>query len=195
MVFVVAASTNWDAEYDYDCPAGLRVATTQEGRIIFAGESTIDMRGLDSNGRRELLEASYAGQCGWSGLKYAGQERVKFRFSDSRRTGAYKHAQSAEVGELVLGDFGTSQFAGIVCIGASDRSNPEPAPMVSPRGRELWRTNGTAAGTSRVSSTEGLASGGDPGWLVSSRHPRANWVVYAANSPSRGRELWRSDGT
>lgn len=58
-------------------------------------------------------------------------------------------------------------------------------------GAELWRSDGTQAGTRRVIDLVPGASGSGPEQLTD-----IHGVLYfTANAGSRGRELWRSDGT
>ena len=58
-------------------------------------------------------------------------------------------------------------------------------------GRELWRTDGTPAGTFRVSDVE---SG--PGRLERARlRAVGSTLFFVASSPTLGQELWKSDGT
>ncbi len=58
-------------------------------------------------------------------------------------------------------------------------------------GRELWKTDGTAAGTVMVKDINPGSSGSDPEWLTVS-----NGILYfTANNGINGGELWRSDGT
>ena len=54
-------------------------------------------------------------------------------------------------------------------------------------GVELWQTDGTEAGTQRVSDINPGAAGSDPGALAAV----GKWLVFAATEPARGRELWR----
>jgi len=58
-------------------------------------------------------------------------------------------------------------------------------------GRELWRTDGTAAGTRRVLDIAAGAGGSDPDGFTRV----GNVVYFAATTAGRGRELWRTDGT
>ncbi len=57
-------------------------------------------------------------------------------------------------------------------------------------GAELWRTDGTTAGTARVADL-------NPGPAPSDPRPWAAWdgkLTFSAWDPQRGRELWASDG-
>jgi ELWxxDGT repeat protein len=58
-------------------------------------------------------------------------------------------------------------------------------------GRELWKTDGTAAGTVRVADVWLGPNGSNPSIVM-----HANGMLYfLAGDPVAGRELWRSDGT
>ena len=66
-------------------------------------------------------------------------------------------------------------------------------------GTELWRTDGTPAGTSRVldintsvNPTTGAALSSDPRLFVAGEPGVA---YFTATTPDFGRELWRTDGT
>ncbi len=60
-------------------------------------------------------------------------------------------------------------------------------------GRELWVTDGTAAGTSLLADTNpGLFASGSPTTITNLGTGRA---LFAANAGSAGRELWVTDGT
>lgn len=63
----------------------------------------------------------------------------------------------------------------------------------SATGRELWKSDGTAAGTVRVKD---VRTGAD-GSLTSQDVliPLGNTLFFSANDGSSGRELWKSDGT
>lgn len=58
-------------------------------------------------------------------------------------------------------------------------------------GRELWKSDGTEAGTVMVKDIRSGSNGSDPEWMCVS-----NGVLYfTANDGVNGGELWRSDGT
>ncbi len=62
---------------------------------------------------------------------------------------------------------------------------------VSTTGRELWKSDGTAAGTQQVKDIFPGSSESYPRYLTN-----VNGVVYfTANDGSNGSELWKSDGT
>ena len=57
---------------------------------------------------------------------------------------------------------------------------------------ELWKTDGTPAGTVLVADINpGLLKPSDPSRLT----PANGYVYFTADEPSTGRELWRTDGT
>ncbi|MGL4630087.1 MAG: ELWxxDGT repeat protein [Leadbetterella sp.] len=58
-------------------------------------------------------------------------------------------------------------------------------------GRELWKTDGTAAGTVMVKDIHTGAQGSDPQNMVLA----GNLLLFSANTSTTGRELYRSDGT
>jgi ELWxxDGT repeat protein len=58
-------------------------------------------------------------------------------------------------------------------------------------GAELWRTDGTPAGTARLADLWAGPAGSDPQTLVAFD----GLVYFGAAEPAHGRELWASDGT
>jgi len=58
-------------------------------------------------------------------------------------------------------------------------------------GRELWQSDGTAAGTSLVADLYPGFLGADPRGLVAA----GGGLYFSANDGGHGRELWQSDGT
>jgi ELWxxDGT repeat protein len=58
-------------------------------------------------------------------------------------------------------------------------------------GRELWKTNGTAAGTVLVKDIWAGFSSSSPGGLIA----LGGRLFFTASTPTTGGELWRSDGT
>ena len=58
-------------------------------------------------------------------------------------------------------------------------------------GRELWRTDGTSAGTKRVKDILPGAGSSSPHGLVST----GDVLAFAANDGVHGDEPWQSDGT
>lgn len=64
-------------------------------------------------------------------------------------------------------------------------------PWCGPEGCELWRTDGTAAGTRLVKDIEPGAGSSSPSGLT----VIGGTLFFAAYDSANGRELWRSDGT
>ena len=126
--YAVAASNVWDPTYVYDCPAGYHWASTDEA-LQWVGSSG---QGTSGGTTTTPRQPSYYDQCGWEGYMFGGKKRVKFRFSDSPTTGAYKSAGTYEDGDIVVGDFTTKEFAGTVCVKAADDGDVV-------RRRRTWR--------------------------------------------------------
>lgn len=107
--YAVSRKTVFDPYYDYQCPAGYRWATTQEGYAAF---------------NQSLNQGyTYHNHCGWNGydMHNNGLTRYYFLFSDSYKgatTQAYKHAGNGEMYtvQFDLGQPNFGNFAGIVCI-------------------------------------------------------------------------------
>ena len=62
---------------------------------------------------------------------------------------------------------------------------------VAGQGRELWKSDGTAAGTVLVKDIRPGLSGSEPEDLVAV----GGSLFFSAYTPDQGRELWKSDGT
>ena len=73
-----------------------------------------------------------------------------------------------------------TEFGGVVLFAGDDGSS----------GEELWRSDGTAAGTVMVRDIH-PALGSSPSWLTE----YAGALYFAAGDAAAGRELWRTDGT
>ncbi len=58
-------------------------------------------------------------------------------------------------------------------------------------GEELWKSDGTAAGTVRVADINPGAAGSEPETFW----PLGNVLVFTAKTAANGREVWRTDGT
>ncbi len=58
-------------------------------------------------------------------------------------------------------------------------------------GYELWKSDGTAAGTVLVRNIRTGSAGSNPGYLTNS----GGTLYFAANDGTTGTELWKSDGT
>ncbi|MCS7062052.1 MAG: hypothetical protein RMN25_12935 [Anaerolineae bacterium] len=61
----------------------------------------------------------------------------------------------------------------------------------SPQGRQLWKTDGTPAGTALVRQIGTAASGPGPAHMVNLN----GLLIFNADDGAHGAELWRSDGT
>ena len=139
----------------------------------------------------------YFDQCGWVGYEYGSATRLHFRFSDSHLTGEYKHSGKPDsyrpdVDSLPLtGSLMTSQFAGIVCIAGDDASCTTRDCRKLGTGDELWRTDGTVEGTSRMDDIWPGSQGSYPSDLVSF----GTHLYFAASTNDDGRELWKTTGT
>jgi ELWxxDGT repeat protein len=59
----------------------------------------------------------------------------------------------------------------------------------TPARTELWKTNGTAAGTARVKDL------GPGSYTLSMKATLGNTLLFVVETPASGTELWRSDGT
>jgi len=107
------------------------------------------------------------------------------------------------------GAFGVNSFGGSAsyAAGAIFKGMLYFAADDGERGLELWRTDGTAAGTVLVKDiAEGMSPGyqGSYGYYASSgpasSHP-SNFTIagdtlfFTANNPATGTELWKTDGT
>lgn len=102
--FAVSNSTTWDPAKHYGCPAGYYWASTAAAASLLRSS-----RGAGTN-------FVYSGKCGWSGTNWAGQDRYKFRFTDSLDKASYEHSEEDEGDALILNSTDTDYFAGIVCI-------------------------------------------------------------------------------
>ena len=135
----------------------------------------------------------YFDQCGWNGFNFNNVRRRRFRFSDSHITGSYKDAGGADIAEVVLNDFATDEFAGAVCVsGEQYVCNDGFAPCYIRGGRELWVSDGTSAGTVRVTDIDPGLSSSDPSDFA---QLDSLTLLFAAHMAPFGRELWRTDGT
>jgi ELWxxDGT repeat protein len=188
-VFYAVAETNvWETQKEYDCPFGYHWASTAEAQELF--QSAGNYKGIVGESR------GYEGKCGWDGKVWGGLSRERFRFSDSRLTGAYKHVGSwdsvrpdvdSAVGGVGLlaqpGDLVTASFAGIVCVAGEPKgistvfydecrfdsgiyNSATDASCWARGGRELWRTDGTQEGTKRIGDMNGGGSDSGVGGTV-----------------------------
>lgn len=207
--YAVSNSTTWRPDYVYDCPAGFHWADTEEGlAMVEKGQ-----QGAHPGGGSMLKgEPSYYNQCGWKGYTFEGSRRRLFRFSDSHVTGSYKSAGTQEDAELIVTNFQTNEFAGIICVRGQDEVEIDnsrcrkqqvqqtarmPGLPVRPcyirGGNELWVTDSTQNGTYRVADIRPGVGNADPEFLVP--HEPSGLIFFAATAEPSGRELWRTDGT
>jgi len=96
-------------------------------------------------------------------------------------------ASSSDPGKAVISsvlsytNFSATVIGGILYFAANDGAN----------GVELWRSDGTEAGTSLVKNINPGSAGSTPAELLN-----VDGVLYfSANDGVRGQELWKSDGT
>ncbi|KAK1928469.1 hypothetical protein P3T76_016034 [Phytophthora citrophthora] len=172
--FTVAAQNVWDPKETYDCPLGFRWMSTPEAHRVFVGT-------IATESSEEPL--TYFDQCGWHEYNWGGQTRMYFRFSDSKTTGAFKHAGFRDSYRIDTG-FQTDGFAGIVCY-------REPLGYQITWGTQLWATDGTSEGTDRVARISTEPEGSNPSHFVE----LAQRLYFQATSTEFGSELWSSDGT
>jgi len=207
--YAISNSTIWNPDYVYDCPSGYHWADTEEGLAMVETGN----QGSHPGGTTHLRgKTSYYNQCGWNGYYFGGKKRRLFRFSDSHITGAYKSAGTQEDAELIVTNFETSEFAGIVCVrGLDDEDNDNsrcrkqevkdtarmPGLPVRPcyirGGNELWRTDSTENGTYRLADIRAGVGSSNPEFLVA--HEPSGTLFFAATKDPQGRELFVSDGT
>ena len=62
-------------------------------------------------------------------------------------------------------------------------------------GFELWRSDGTSAGTKRVKDIDPGAGGSHPEFLITMKAGAKRFLFFRADDGTSGTELWRSDGT
>lgn len=97
---------------------------------------------------------------------------------------------------------GTTLLADIRAGGKASGSNPAGLTALGRRavffsafddssGRELWRTDGSAAGATRITDINPGSSSSNPRALVAA----GNSLFFSADDGLTGSELWRSDGT
>lgn len=113
--FAVAKNNVWDKNATYGNIDGYRIATTEEGQVVFTGSNSPSIY-------------SYYNQGGWNGYTWEGQQRLYFRFADSVQTGAYKHAGQYDSSPVYYSP-NEGGFAGMVMIrDANATSLPNNAP-------------------------------------------------------------------
>jgi len=205
--YAVSESNVWEKDKIYDCPAGFHWASTAEAMDLFSGT-----HGSDAASASDQM--SYWNQCGWSDFEWGGKVRKRFRFVDSKQTGAYKHSGRRDSYTPEI-DSGTSDFAGIVCVrGDGDCRGTMKTWGLGPEhtaaesvikdrdacflrsGSELWESDGTEHGTKRVTDNirPGL-HGSSPSFLTEMTVSGTPQLFFAAVSDEHGNELWRTDGT
>jgi ELWxxDGT repeat protein len=208
--YAVSASNIWDPNYVYDCPAGYHWASTDEALQWVVSSSSSAQPNNPIHTEQKNMKTSYYDQCGWDGYIHKGKKRVKFRFSDSHRTGGYKSAGTREDGDIVVGDFVKEEFAGTICVKEkgddtglvdSDRCRREindptralpridTSPCYIRAGRELWRTDGSQNGTYRAVDIRHGVESSSPSYLI--KHELSNTLFFSANAEPYGRELYR----
>ena len=152
---------------------------TDEARNIFL-DTASDTWGNDDD---EEAEYVYSDRCGWLGRTFEGYTRKYFRFSDSTITGSFKDSASRAQRQIVLNDFETAEFAGIVCL------RDETLVQDSEYGRELFSSDGTEPGTLRIHDLYKGKVSSNPTSLVSI----SNYLYFSARHVDVGRELFRLD--
>lgn len=225
--YAVSEVNVWTPSLVYDCPPGFHWATTAEGYELFTNymDETVE-RFWHSEGAAEsrvppqqynylgMFEQStsierdsshetkvYFEQCGWDEYTWGSKTRVHFRFRDSYKTGAYKHAGKPDSYRPDLDPFGTKtgglwtdSFAGIVCVAGDGLSGIGDVNVRDLRsagdGAELWRTDGTSRGTHRLEDLYPGHQGSDPAYLT----PMEGRLFFAASTEDQGRELWYTLG-
>ena len=65
------------------------------------------------------------------------------------------------------------------------------SPMMERHGNELWRSDGTTAGTQLVTDLNAGPTGADPSYLTNLN----GTLFFTANDGIHGSELWKTDGT
>lgn len=170
--------------YDLGAPAGGAGSSTRDGEA-----TPVD--GAERGAASGTPEPkTYWGECGWDGYAWGGVTRTHFRFADSHSTGAYKHAGKRDSFRLDYdaprgGAVPRAEFGGAVCVedavgGGADggvalrehaddpcRAGHDHQPECrTDAGAELWRTDGTKAGTTRVDDLRGGALGAQPKYLT-----------------------------
>ena len=187
--FAVANSSVWDPARVYDCPPGYYWASTEEGYRLFppGSASTEEMLvdGMDAVSQHAYDPLTYYGQCGWNGYTWGNDRKVRFRFSDSATTGAYKHAGKRDSFRPDLdppNNLFLNEFAGVVCVeGTSTKART---------GSELWVSDGTVEGTRRLQDINKGPQGSHPAYMTSFN----GYMYFVATSEWEGRELWRTSG-
>ncbi len=190
IAFAVAKNTTWDPEKRYDCPPGYYWASTAEGENIFRATY---------NNPLGSVGPVYSGLCGWKDLEWNGQQRERFRFSDSQQTGAYKHAGKSEAfrpdTDPELDNLVLEAFAGVVCKTNSGTSiytqgESSASALINDHLKHpvagLWRTDGTTLGTRRVYDIQHGQGSGSPAHLTIFN----NSLWFSTEGMEHGSELY-----
>ena len=141
-------------------------------------------------------EKVYFDECGWENFDYGGATRTHFRFRDSYKTGEYKHAGRPDSYRPDIDEawahgnkaHTTANFAGIVCISGPDPLCRGHECDETRSGHELWRTDGTVEGTTRMEDINPGEKSSSPSDMASF----GSYLCFAATSFEHGRELWRT---
>jgi ELWxxDGT repeat protein len=148
--------------------------------------------------RTPPMPYTYASECGWVGREWNNQSRTRFRFSDSHLTGAYKHSGHPDAFRPdiddsfpINGQLITTEFAGIVCVAGVDVSCRSADCRLQGAGKELWRTDGSVEGTTRLEDINPGPAGSNPAFMTSFN----GYLYFSAFTSTEGTELWRTKGT
>lgn len=105
-------------------------------------------------------------------------------------------SDGSEVGTTLVRDVAT----GTTYYGAPRSSDPQHLTSIGStlffsaddgtNGREIWRSDGTNGGTTRVSNLPGSSS-----YSLRELTPVGSTLFFSMNDTTTGRELWKSDGT
>lgn len=177
VLYMVSKSNVWDPSAVYDCPSGYHWASTEEGSRYFPAEDR-----QPSNNMSEPYV--FWSTCQWSGYTFGGTQRRHFRFTDSKVSGAMKHAGRRDSAAVEV-SFATTDFAGIVCI----KSGSETAAGV---GRELWSSGGSRESTVRVVDIQPGGASSSPRFLTLFK---SQTLIFQADTHDFGVELFKTDGT
>jgi ELWxxDGT repeat protein len=191
VVLVAASNTTWDSHQTFSCPVGFQWATTHQFNELL-GEFNLNPQAVGQEPSGDF----YANSCGWSGLEFKGSRREKFRFQDSALTGGFKHASSPIKLAAKMNDFGTSEFAGIVCISTlhsiAAQNNDS---FTGSHGQELWKLNTETNVATIVADIRAGTAGSNPMHLVAANFADGTLIAFTADAFPHGRELYCSDGT